>query len=378
MAETHEEIVKVWIEDGCIVCDACESDSPEVFEVLEETCIIRPAAAAAAFTQALTPSIIIAAEGCPTDVIKYETITVEGPEPWADEEEEATAGAGAGGGGGAKKKAGWEPPQGPPDPLWAGLLSAAHTSSHKKDEASDGSVEEDVADAGTEVASPAAPIAAPTFARTATAPVEAIVGSLDASAPADAVEAVAVGAGFAKPAPTMADRIRTKAAGTSASASSSRRQFSIALAVAWGSMAGVAAVVAGAIQSFIIPKVSKEPPSTFRAGKLGDFSEAGVYEQHKPNNVWIIHLPEGKLVALSTICTHLGCIPNWLPNDQKYKCPCHGSGFYMDGVNFEGPAPRPLERLKIYLKGDIVMVDKSKSYREELGQWASGDSFVEV
>ena len=36
--------------------------------------------------------------------------------------------------------------------------------------------------------------------------------------------------------------------------------------------------------------------------------------------------------------------PNWLDGEQKFKCPCHGSGFYMTGVNFEGPAPRPLER----------------------------------
>ena len=41
MAETHQIITKVWIAPGCIVCDACENDCPEVFEVLEDTCIIR-------------------------------------------------------------------------------------------------------------------------------------------------------------------------------------------------------------------------------------------------------------------------------------------------------------------------------------------------
>jgi len=87
MAETHQEIVKVWIEPGCIVCDACETDSPEVFEVLEETCIVRPEAANAEFAQARTPSIIEAAEGCPVDVIKFEMVEVEGPEPWEAEEE---------------------------------------------------------------------------------------------------------------------------------------------------------------------------------------------------------------------------------------------------------------------------------------------------
>ena len=46
MAETHQEIVKVWIAPGCIVCDACENDCPEVFDVQETTCLIRPPAMA--------------------------------------------------------------------------------------------------------------------------------------------------------------------------------------------------------------------------------------------------------------------------------------------------------------------------------------------
>ena len=64
-AETHQIVTKVWIAPGCIVCDACENDCPEVFEVLEDTCIIRPPAQNAEFLQPLTPSIIVAAEGCP-------------------------------------------------------------------------------------------------------------------------------------------------------------------------------------------------------------------------------------------------------------------------------------------------------------------------
>ena len=69
------------------------------------------------------------------------------------------------------------------------------------------------------------------------------------------------------------------------------------------------------------------------------------------------------------ICTHLGCTPNWIPSDRKYKCPCHGSGFYMSGLNYEGPAPRPLDRAKISLspEGDLV-VDKAVLYSMKPGQ----------
>ncbi|MEX2215082.1 MAG: Rieske 2Fe-2S domain-containing protein [Phycisphaeraceae bacterium] len=351
MAETHKEIVKVWIAPGCIVCDSCESDCPEVFDVQEETCIIRPEAMNAEFTRNLTPSIITAAEGCPVDVIKYDTIEVEGPDPWAGKEEVATAGAGAGGGGGAAKKAGWAPPQGPPDPKWSGLLKAANVTGR-------------VAGAPVSTVRPAAK-----------APVEAVAASLDAHAPPDAMAATAIGAGYIRPAPTVTQRIREKA---SKAAATTRRGFNMALAVGWGAMIAAGGTFAAALQSFMAPKISREPPATFRAGKVSEFAQAGVYEQFKDKNVWLVHLADGKLVALSTICTHLGCIPNWLPNDSKYKCPCHGSGFYMDGVNFEGPAPRPLERHKIYMDGDIVMIDKSLKYREELGQWTSSDSFINV
>ena len=352
MAVTHKEIVKVWIAEGCIVCDACEGDCPEVFDVQETTCLIRPEAMKPDFTKPLTPSIITAAEGCPVDVIKFETIEVEGPEPWAGKEEAATAsaGAGAGGGGGAAKKAGWTPPEGPPDPKWAGLLKNAHVS-------------------GSRSAGGPGVLIRPA----AKAPAEAVVAMVDADAPPDAMSAALVGTGYARPQPSMAQRIRDKA---SRIASVSRRGFNMALFVGWGSMAFASSVAIAAFHSFLAPKISREPPSTFRAGKIADFNQPGVYEQHKDKNVWLVHLPDGKLVALSTICTHLGCIPNWLANDAKFKCPCHGSGFYMNGVNFEGPAPRPLERHKIFLEGDVVMVDKSLKFREELGQWASPESFV--
>src|SRR5207244_8552975 len=93
MAETHQIITKVWIAPGCIVCDACENDCPEVFDVQEDTCLIRPPAQNADFLRPLTPSIIVAAEGCPVEVIKYETKEVAGPAPWAGQPGEGAAAA---------------------------------------------------------------------------------------------------------------------------------------------------------------------------------------------------------------------------------------------------------------------------------------------
>jgi len=347
MAETHQEVVKVWIAPGCIVCDSCETDCPEVFDVQEETCVIRPEAMKDEFTRPLTPSIITAAEGCPVDVIKYDTVEVEGPEPWAGQEEAGAAAAPAGGGGAATKaKAGPVIPEGPPDPKWAGLLAHSHTSGSRSG-------------GGPGVRTrPAARISADVLA-------EALPGD----APPDARTAAVLGTAYGRSRPSVAQRIRERAGVNRREAVGVLGGTTMLLWVAWGSMIGVAATWAGAFQSFLVPKLTREPPSEFRAGRLADYPEDGVYEQFKNSQqVWIVR-EKGKLFALSTICTHLGCIPNWLPQDAKFKCPCHGSGFYKDGVNFEGPAPRPLERHGISLEGDVVIVDKARKFREELNQW---------
>src|SRR5437773_664182 len=85
----------------------------------------------------------------------------------------------------------------------------------------------------------------------------------------------------------------------------------------------------------------------------------------------------GFLYVMSTTCTHLGCTPNWWDKEQKFKCPCHGSGFKITGVNFEGPAPRPLERWAIAIADDgQIIVDKSKKFQKELGQWSDPESFI--
>ncbi|MEX1098923.1 MAG: ferredoxin, partial [Bacteriovoracaceae bacterium] len=64
--EENFSVSKVWIDPGCIVCDACEGIYPEVFDVQEETCVIRPDAP-------LDNGLLIqeAADACPVEVIKF-------------------------------------------------------------------------------------------------------------------------------------------------------------------------------------------------------------------------------------------------------------------------------------------------------------------
>ena len=134
---------------------------------------------------------------------------------------------------------------------------------------------------------------------------------------------------------------------------------------------------------FMFPNVLAEPPSRFKVGFKEGFPAGKVETKFVPQyGVWVVNADfqgQQQIYALKTVCTHLGCTPNWLEAEQKFKCPCHGSGFYKDGINFEGPAPRPLERYAIRISDDGQLeIDKSKAFQEELGQWADPDSYVTV
>lgn len=159
--------------------------------------------------------------------------------------------------------------------------------------------------------------------------------------------------------------------------------FLNAFTLAWVTFAGASVAFVLGVARFMMPNVLVEPPTKFKIGLPDDYPLDMVSTKWKAAfGVWIVHVNyKGKnlVYALSTVCTHLGCTPNWLEGEQKFKCPCHGSGFYINGVNFEGPAPRPLERYGIRLAEDgMLEVDKSVKYQEEMGQWDDPGSFVEM
>ncbi len=129
----------------------------------------------------------------------------------------------------------------------------------------------------------------------------------------------------------------------------------------------------------LFPRVLFEPSPVFKAGRPGDYTLGEVSTKWvKDQRVWIVR-EEAGIYAIFALCTHLGCTPKWLRTESKYKCPCHGSGFTMTGVNFEGPAPRALERLKISLGPDgLIQIDKSKKFLLEKGEWGKPGSILAV
>jgi cytochrome b6-f complex iron-sulfur subunit len=159
--------------------------------------------------------------------------------------------------------------------------------------------------------------------------------------------------------------------------------FQSSLALGFTSMAVTGVLWVLGFARYMFPNVLIEPPTKFKIGFPDDYGPGQVQTKFIPQfGVWVVRYEyEGQpmIYALKSVCTHLGCTPSWLEGEQKFKCPCHGSGFYKDGVNFEGPAPRPLERYAISRADDGQLeVDKSRTFQEELGQWKDTASYVPV
>lgn len=180
-------------------------------------------------------------------------------------------------------------------------------------------------------------------------------------------------------------------AAAAADASTRRTFFAAAAGVLFGSWLSVGFATLAVtnlmwllgLARFMFPNILIEPPTRFKVGFPDQFAPGQVETKFIPQfGVWIVRYEfdgQPMVFALKSVCTHLGCTPNWLEAEQKFKCPCHGSGFYKDGVNFEGPAPRPLERYSIGLAEDgQLLVDKSRTFQQELGQWKDTASFVLV
>lgn len=159
--------------------------------------------------------------------------------------------------------------------------------------------------------------------------------------------------------------------------------FGTWLGVAWTTMSASFALMTLGTVRFLFPNVLTEPPSKIKVGFADGYEDGKVVERYKDQHVWIVRRKDEKfgdiIYALSTTCTHLGCTPNWLEREQKFKCPCHGSGFYISGINFEGPAPRPLERWAVSVGDDgQIVVDMSKKFQQERGEWSNPESFIKV
>jgi cytochrome b6-f complex iron-sulfur subunit len=151
----------------------------------------------------------------------------------------------------------------------------------------------------------------------------------------------------------------------------------------WGGVLGGLGIGTLGFLRFMYPRVSYDPPTRFKAGPPSDYLVGEISERwKKEKRVWVGRTTEG-VFALFGQCTHLGCTPNYLKAEDKFKCPCHGSGFkgigagsFGCGINFEGPAPRPLERCTVTLQEGQIVIDFGTRFKHEKGEWEKPQSFA--
>lgn len=105
------------------------------------------------------------------------------------------------------------------------------------------------------------------------------------------------------------------------------------------------------------------------AGGVAEFSETPVKVElyadkvdawNRATNVkigsaWVV-LRAGELVAMSTVCPHLGCAIDYDAEGERFVCPCHDSYFDLDGKETEGPSPRAMDRLELVTVDKLVRV----------------------
>ncbi len=145
----------------------------------------------------------------------------------------------------------------------------------------------------------------------------------------------------------------------------------------WWGVLGTLFVSFGGFFRLLFRRAPVEPPTVFVAGNPADYRPGTVSDRFlRQWRVFIVR-DEKKVFAVYGKCTHLGCTPRWDRRADRFKCPCHGSGFTSDGVNFEGPAPRPLARARVWLDRDgQLRVDVGKRYVQ--ANWGDEGASVDL
>ena len=119
---------------------------------------------------------------------------------------------------------------------------------------------------------------------------------------------------------------------------------------------------------FFLPRTLFEPATSFKIGYPSDYGLGVDTKWQQKFRIWVDRSPD-RLFVIYARCTHLGCTPDWKPAENKFKCPCHGSGYDSEGINFEGPAPRPMDRCHVEVAPDgQILVDTAHLYQQPKGQ----------
>ena len=137
-----------------------------------------------------------------------------------------------------------------------------------------------------------------------------------------------------------------------------RRFLSIMFGVA--SALGLGAFVAPLIR-YAYPVVKGTVYEKQKIASAKDVTQDGVRFDYQDIPSMLIQKKDKSFAAFSLVCTHLGCIVKWEPQNFDFHCPCHGGKFDDNGKNISGPPPSPLTEWKVQVEADQIYVNGVKS-----------------
>jgi len=139
----------------------------------------------------------------------------------------------------------------------------------------------------------------------------------------------------------------------------SRREFILNIGVI-GSLfiAGLGSAI-NALR-FLIPGVKPREFLKVRVANIEEIPSGQAVFKNIQNVPFIVVNRNGSIRAFSAICTHLGCLVEWLPQEEKFFCPCHSGYFDAEGKNIAGPPPAPLEEYQVEVKDGVIYVSIPK------------------
>jgi cytochrome b6-f complex iron-sulfur subunit len=125
-------------------------------------------------------------------------------------------------------------------------------------------------------------------------------------------------------------------------------------------LCGLAVVTAGAIVyplfQYLAPEKSKGPKGKIRIPEKEIAVGDAKFFDFGGETAVIVRTGDTSLIALSAVCTHLGCIVQWQKDKQHFLCPCHAGQYKASGEVIAGPPPRPLAKLPFTIADGIIIV----------------------
>ncbi len=102
-----------------------------------------------------------------------------------------------------------------------------------------------------------------------------------------------------------------------------------------------------------VTKVELGTPTLF---KTTIQRQSGWIESEEELSIYVLTDNGRDFIAMSNICTHLGCRVRWIPDQSQFFCPCHNGIFDKDGNVVAGPPPKPLNKYEVKVENNQLLV----------------------